>query len=105
LGLASEVPDDTWITPFSEDGIKEELRLVPAKTTGRTDEDIIISDVPLRDKCQEVISAFHSQFGIGRLKEEPDIFMGLYKTLPGPVAGEETDREGVILAGAGELGR
>lgn len=82
LGLARGVPEDAWIIPFSQDGIREQLRLLPAKTTGLTDEDAELLCDPLRDKSKEVLEAFHSQFGIGRLKDEPDIYIGIDRPAP-----------------------
>ena len=77
LGLARTVPNDAWIAVFSEEGIREELKLLPAKTTGLTDEDALLLCVPLRDKSKEVLFAFHSQFGTERLKNTPDIYVGI----------------------------
>ncbi len=82
LGLAKAVPSDAWIIGFSEDGIDEELKLLPAKTTGLTDEDALMLCVPLREKSKEVLFAFHSEFGIDRLKNAPDIYEGVVSSVP-----------------------
>jgi hypothetical protein len=77
LGLATATPEDAWIAQFSEEGIAAELELLPAKTTGLTDADALALCTPLRDKSKEVLVAYHTQFGIGKLKEKPDIYIGI----------------------------
>jgi hypothetical protein len=77
LGLASAVPDDDWIAPFAVDGIKLELSLLPAKTTGFSPEDADLLCIPCRDECKRFLAAFHAQFGIGRLKATPDVHKGI----------------------------
>ncbi len=78
LELAISVPRDTWIKPFVDDGILMERTLLPVSRTKLfTDEDADLLCVPLRNKSKEFILAFHSQYGIGRLKDTPDIYVGI----------------------------
>jgi hypothetical protein len=91
LGLASAVPDDDWIAPFAVEGIKLELSLVPAKTTGFTPEDANLLCIPCRVECKKFLAAFHAQFGIGRLKDTPDVHDGI-----NPESVEEPVREAAL---------
>ena len=78
LELAISVPRDTWIKPFVDDGILMERTLLPVSWDKLfTDEDADLLCIPLRNKSKEFIQAFHSQYGIGRLKNNPDIYVGI----------------------------
>jgi hypothetical protein len=82
LGLASSVPGDAWITVFSNDGIDFERNLVPPKTSGLTQEDILLLLCdPARDKMKEGLLAFHTEFGTAKLKSDPAVYGGVVESL------------------------
>jgi hypothetical protein len=82
LGLATEVPSDKWVAPYTEDALEFERNLlergsIEEKAGGMTDAEVIFINDPLRDKCTEVLHAFHVQFGLGMLRDHPHTYGGV----------------------------
>ena len=79
LGLASGVFDDAWVKDFARDSLELERSLLPVPDvfTGWTSEDAWLLCNPLRDFSKQFFKRVHSDFGIGRLKEHPEVYGGV----------------------------
>lgn len=77
LGLVSGVFDDAWVRDFARDSLELERSLLPVKTTGFTEDDGWLLCNPLRDFSKQFFKRVHSDFGIGRLKEHPEVYGGV----------------------------
>lgn len=79
LGLAYGVFDDAWVWDFARDSLELERSLLPVPDvfTGWTPEDAWLLCNPLRDFSKQFFKRVHSDFGIGRLKEYPEVYGGV----------------------------
>ena len=77
LGLLTAVFDKAWVRDFARDSLRRERQLLPVKNTGFTDDDAWILCNPLRKFSHRFFSAVHSEFGKKRLRNHPDIFVGV----------------------------
>ena len=73
-GLATGEFDDEWIKYFADESLKRELKLVPPKTTGLTEqEEIDLCKLNLR-LGRRFYKKVHEDFGIDTLKNNPEIY-------------------------------
>jgi len=79
LDLLTAVFDDDWIARFAEDSLAEERRVLPIPRVPRTltEADLWLLCNPLRRFSWQFFEAVHTEFGIGRLASEPEIFDGV----------------------------
>jgi hypothetical protein len=79
VGLLTGVFDDAWIRDFAQASLQRERELlpVPREFTGFTDEDAALLCNPLRTYSRRFFKAVHAEFGVGRLRQTPEIYDGV----------------------------
>lgn len=77
LGLLTMVFDDGWVRDFARDSLQWERKLLPVKATGFTEDDGWLLCNPLRQFSQRFFKAVHEEFGRGRLRINPEIYVGV----------------------------
>lgn len=80
LGLVDQVFGDDWIRDFVKQALTFEREIVPLKTTGLTDAELLSLCEPLRDLSKTFLEDVHRAFGRARLKSFPRIVGGVDDT-------------------------
>lgn len=77
LGLLTAVFEDEWVRDFARDSLRFERQILPVKQTGFTEDDGWLLCNPLRQLSRTFFKAVHKDFGQGRLKGTPEIYVGV----------------------------